>query len=75
MLLISLIMDKVLGKESMGGGDIKLFAVVGLYLGFAGTLFFFFGSLRIFGKKTQSFVNALVHFTSGLFGECNRKYF
>ena len=32
-------MDKLLGKESLGGGDVKLFAVVGLYLGFAGTLF------------------------------------
>lgn len=32
MLLISLIMDKVLGKESMGGGDIKLFFVTGFYL-------------------------------------------
>lgn len=32
MLLISLIMDKVLGKESMGGGDIKLFFATGFYL-------------------------------------------
>ena len=39
LLGISLIMDKVLGKDSMGGGDIKLFAVTGLYLGFIGTLF------------------------------------
>ena len=39
LLLISLIMDQLLGRDSMGGGDIKLFAVVGLYLGFAGTLF------------------------------------
>ena len=39
LLLISLAMDKILKKESLGGGDIKLFAVVGLYLGFAGTLF------------------------------------
>ena len=33
MLLISLIFDKVSGKESLGGGDIKLFFVAGLYLG------------------------------------------
>ena len=33
------IMDRVLKKESMGGGDIKLFFVVGLYLGFYGSLF------------------------------------
>ncbi len=37
MLLISLIMDKVLGRDSMGGGDIKLYAVLGLYLGYAGS--------------------------------------
>ena len=39
LLGISLVMDKVLGRDSMGGGDIKLFAVVGLYLGIVGTLF------------------------------------
>lgn len=33
MLTISLIMDRVLGRESMGGGDIKLFAVLGLFAG------------------------------------------
>ncbi len=37
MLLISLIMDKVLGRDSLGGGDIKLFALLGLYLGYAGS--------------------------------------
>jgi len=35
LLLVVLIMDKVLGRESMGGGDIKLFFSVGLYLGLA----------------------------------------
>ncbi len=39
LLLVSLVMDKLLKKESLGGGDVKLFAVVGLYLGFVGTLF------------------------------------
>ena len=39
ILLLSLLMDRVLGKESLGGGDVKLFAVAGVYLGFAGTLF------------------------------------
>ena len=38
-LVISLILDKVLGKESLGGGDIKLFFVVGLYLGFVAGMF------------------------------------
>ncbi len=38
-LAISLVMDRILKKESLGGGDIKLFAVVGLYLGLIPTLF------------------------------------
>ncbi len=33
VLIVSLIADKVLGRESMGGGDIKLLALLGLYLG------------------------------------------
>ncbi len=33
MLLLSIIFDKVTGKESLGGGDIKLFFLVGLFLG------------------------------------------
>ncbi len=36
MLIFSLIMDRILKKESLGGGDIKLFALLGLYLGFFG---------------------------------------
>lgn len=32
MLILSLIMDKILKKDTMGGGDIKLLAVMGLYL-------------------------------------------
>lgn len=39
LLTVSLIMDKVLGRESMGGGDIKLFFVTGLWLGFVRSLF------------------------------------
>ena len=39
ILFLSIMMDRFLNRESMGGGDIKLFAVVGLYLGFAGSLF------------------------------------
>ena len=31
LLVLSLIMDKILKKDSMGGGDIKLMAVLGLY--------------------------------------------
>ncbi len=39
LLLVSLAMDRLLKKESLGGGDIKLLAVIGLYLGFVETLF------------------------------------
>ena len=39
LLLVSLAMDRLLKKESLGGGDIKLLAVIGLYLGFLPTLF------------------------------------
>lgn len=42
ILLFALVMDKVLQKESMGGGDIKLFAVMGLYLGMVASLFAMF---------------------------------
>ena len=33
MLFLSLLFDRLLGKESMGGGDIKLFFMTSLYLG------------------------------------------
>lgn len=33
LLILVLIMEKILGKEAMGGGDIKLLFVTGLYLG------------------------------------------
>lgn len=61
LLIVSLIMDRVLGKESMGGGDIKLFFVTGLYLGpwanlftlmlscLTGLVFFLFSN-----KRTES---------------------
>lgn len=39
ILLLSLLMDRVLKKESMGGGDIKLFFMLGLYMGPALSLF------------------------------------
>lgn len=39
MLGMTLLMDKILKRESMGGGDIKLFFVTGLYLGLAGNYF------------------------------------
>lgn len=38
VLVLSLVMDKILKKDSMGGGDIKLLAVLGLYFGLAQSL-------------------------------------
>ena len=38
-LALSLMMDRILGRESLGGGDIKLFALMGLYLGPLASLF------------------------------------
>lgn len=35
ILFFSLLMDRLLKKESMGGGDIKLFFMLGLYMGFS----------------------------------------
>ncbi len=39
LLALSLGMDRILGKESLGGGDIKLLAAAGLYLGPVRSLF------------------------------------
>ncbi len=36
MLIMSIAITRVVGKDSMGGGDIKLYALLGLYLGYAG---------------------------------------
>ncbi len=50
ILLLVLVMDAVLKKDSMGGGDIKLIAVLGLYTGAVGMMFllFFASILGIF---------------------------
>ncbi|MCR5451581.1 MAG: prepilin peptidase [Lachnospiraceae bacterium] len=42
ILIISLVMDKALKKESMGGGDIKLIALLGLFTGPLGICFLIF---------------------------------
>ena len=39
VLGISLIMDRIMNKDTLGGGDIKLIAVAALYLGLLGSLF------------------------------------
>ena len=39
ILLLSLVFDRITGRRSLGGGDIKLLFMVGLYLGLFGGLF------------------------------------
>lgn len=39
LLVIVLVADKVFGRESMGGGDLKLYSVAGLYFGWQQGLF------------------------------------
>ena len=56
MLLISLVFDKLTGKESLGGGDIKLLFMTGLYMRPGVTLFnlmlsCFVGLFIAFGLK------------------------
>lgn len=42
ILLMSLFMDWLSGKRSLGGGDVKLMSVMALYLGYVGMLFYIF---------------------------------
>lgn len=42
LLLLTLIMEKIMQKEAMGGGDIKLIFVTGLYLGWESNLLMVF---------------------------------
>lgn len=39
LLLAALVFDKIVGRQSLGGGDIKLIFMVGLFLGLAGSAF------------------------------------
>lgn len=39
IVVLALIMDRVLGRDSLGGGDVKLFFVAGLYFGWQQCLF------------------------------------
>ncbi len=39
ILLLALVMDRVLGRDSLGGGDVKLFFVAGTYFGWQQSIF------------------------------------
>lgn len=39
LMILSIVFDKLTGKESLGGGDIKLFFMTGLYMGMLESLF------------------------------------
>lgn len=47
LLLLVLLADRILGKETMGGGDIKLFFVLGVYFGPLQTLLILFISCLV----------------------------
>ena len=49
MLLVSLLFDRLTGKESLGGGDIKLFFMTGLYLSSAWEILFYLILSCLFG--------------------------
>ena len=55
MLLVSLVFDKITGKESLGGGDIKLFFMTGLYLSSAWEILFYLILSCLFGLGLASF--------------------
>jgi len=55
MLLVSLVFDKLTGKESLGGGDIKLFFMTGLYLSSAWEILFYLILSCLFGLGFASF--------------------
>jgi leader peptidase (prepilin peptidase)/N-methyltransferase len=44
LLGLSLLMDRILKRDSLGGGDIKLIGVLGLYLGVIGMMFALFAA-------------------------------
>ncbi len=49
LLVLSLIFDKITGKESLGGGDIKLFFMTGLYMTSAWEILFYLILSCMFG--------------------------
>ena len=64
MLLMSLVMDVILKKESLGGGDVKLYGVLGLFTGLYGGLILLILSC-LFGLLYAAIVRAKSEFAFG----------
>lgn len=58
LYLVAILGDKLFKKESMGGGDIKMAAMLGAFLGWQKVVFIFFGSAAV-GMVISIFVLAL----------------
>lgn len=56
LLMVVLIADRVLGRESMGGGDLKLYAVAALYFGWQQMLFLILTSCALGLASTLAFL-------------------
>lgn len=57
MLALSLVMDKLLGRESLGGGDLKLMAVLALFTGPAGVVLMLLAA-SVLGLCTMALLRA-----------------
>ena len=55
LLLLSLLFDRITGKESLGGGDIKLFFMTGLYLDSVWEILFYLILSCLFGLALAAF--------------------
>lgn len=55
MLLMSLLFERLTGKENLGGGDIKLFFMTGLYFTSVWELLFYITLSCMFGLLTAAF--------------------
>ena len=58
--LVGFLYQKIAGKEGMGGGDVKLLAMIGALLGWKGVLFTIF-----FGSALGTLVGVAVMLPSG----------
>lgn len=67
LLLLTLLMERILKKEAMGGGDIKLLFVIGLFIGWQNTLLaiLFACIIGIIGGSIQMRKSEEIYFAFG----------